>query len=66
MNYISYEEWKKDDLIISKDDEIVNMYIVLKGKVKISAYPPSEVNKVAYLQYTLSVDRNLKIEANTI
>jgi hypothetical protein len=33
-------EKKKDDLIIKKGDEVVDMYIVLEGKVKISAYPP--------------------------
>lgn len=42
-------EVKKDDLIISKDDTIIDMYIVLKGKVKVSVYPPDEVSKVIIL-----------------
>ncbi|CDW79456.1 UNKNOWN [Stylonychia lemnae] len=45
INCISYEERKKDELIISKDDEIVDMYIVLKGRIKVSAFPPAEVHK---------------------
>jgi hypothetical protein len=40
MNYVSFVDKSKDELIIKKDDTIINMYIVIKGKIKLSAYPP--------------------------
>ena len=38
-------EKRKDELIIDANDNIVDMFIILKGKVKISAFPPEEVYK---------------------
>eukprot|EP00347_Sterkiella_histriomuscorum_P008024 403346662 len=45
INHIHFYEAKKDELIIKKDDSTVDMFIVLKGKIKVSVYPPDEVHK---------------------
>jgi len=39
-------EKQKDELIIGRE-EVVDMYIVLKGKVKISAYLPEDIQQVS-------------------
>lgn len=46
MTYITYEEHNKDELIIKEGDPHVDMYIILRGRVKVSAYLPQEVHKV--------------------
>jgi signal-transduction protein with cAMP-binding, CBS, and nucleotidyltransferase domain len=56
ITYISVEEWKKDEFIIKKDDPVVHMYIVLKGRIHISAFPPSEAHKVCYHIEIMSVE----------
>mmetsp|Transcript_21431 Transcript_21431/g.20603 ORF Transcript_21431/g.20603 Transcript_21431/m.20603 type:complete len:118 (-) Transcript_21431:328-681(-) len=43
--YITFVEKEKDELIIQREDNVVDMYVILKGKIKLSAYKPSEVHK---------------------
>ena len=48
MSNVSYLDCKKDEILINEENEIKDIYIVIRGKIKISAYPPSEVHKVFY------------------
>jgi len=46
MTLLSYSEYEKDELILRPEDAPVDVLIILKGTVKLSLYPPSEVHKV--------------------
>ena len=39
--YITFVEKEKDELIIQNENKVVDMYVIIKGKIKLSAYKPS-------------------------
>ncbi len=51
-------------MIVKEGDNTVDMYIVLKGKVKLSVYPSSEIHRVLF--HYLLYFRNLMKETNLI